>query len=106
MQIRPPIRTVTSCVAAIFLALAMQAAWAAQKAEVTPPDATGIYRYLPPTTAFPSGLDTTSTVSLPSPESHHGRAVTLDKSRHLPIKPIKGQKVNTDTYLLVPLEGH
>lgn len=83
----------------LLLAWGAQNALAGPRAVSTPPDATGVYRYLPPTEAYPSGLDTSSEVPLP-PADNHGKAngkanndaSKLDKTNHLPVKPVMGQK--------------
>lgn len=79
----------------LLLAWGAQSALAGPSGVSTPPDATGVYRYLPPTVAYPSGLDTSSEVPLP-PADNHGKANNdvskLDKTNHLPVKPVVGQK--------------
>lgn len=63
------------------------------------------YRFLPPTTGSMSGLDTTlGTVKLP-PLSRNLRDKDkkLDKSNHLPLKPVKKPAVNSGSYSLTSM---
>lgn len=77
----------------LLLAWGAQTALAGPRGVSTPPDATGTYRYLPPTVAYPSGLDTSAEVSLPPTDSHDLKDTKkLDKTNHLPVKPVMGQK--------------
>lgn len=84
----------------LLLAWGAQSALAGPNSVKTPPDAATSNRYLPPTVAYPSGLDTSTVVTLPDPESSHGKgninananANKPDKTNSLPVKPVNGPK--------------
>jgi hypothetical protein len=93
--------------AVLLLASGTAAATAAAENLSAAPDAAATYRYLPTSTRFPSGLDTTTVVTPPAP-GKGTHAKTHDKSNHLPVKPVSGGKVKvkvqSGNYNLISLD--